>query len=60
MIVFEPSVNATGPPKKELPLAVVLNTLKFAPPAGKDVTFIVNVWDPWLAAPSAIVVATST
>ena len=43
VILFEPSVRATGFPKKELPFAVVLNTLKFAPPAGKDVTFIVNV-----------------
>jgi hypothetical protein len=39
-MLFAPSVNAVEGPKKELPLAVVLKTLKFAPPAGKDVTFI--------------------
>ena len=60
VILLEPSVNATGFPKKEFPFAVVLNTLKLAPPAGKDVTFIVNVWEAWLAAPSEIVVASST
>ena len=60
VILFEPSVNACAGPKKELPLAVVLNTLTFAPPDGNVVTFMVNVWAPWLAAPSATVVATST
>ena len=42
-MLFEPSVNATGFPKKELPLAVVLYTLTLAPPAGNDITFMVNV-----------------
>ena len=59
-MLFEPSVNAIAFPKKVPPLAVVLKTLKFAPPAGKEVTFIVNVWAAWLATPSAIVVAVRT
>ena len=42
-MVFKPSVIAIEFPKKELPLAVVLKTLKFAPPAGKEVTFILYV-----------------
>ena len=58
-MVLVPSTNVIGFPKKELPLAVVLYTLKLAPFA-VSVTFIVNVWAPWLAAESASVVATST
>ena len=60
VILFDPSVNATALPKKEFPFDVVLYTLTSAPPAGNVVTFIVNVWAPLLAAPSATVVAVRT
>ena len=60
VILLEPSVKAIGFPKKELPFAVVLYTRTFAPPAGNEITFIVYVWEAWLAAPALIVVASST
>ena len=43
MILFVPSVSAVAGPKNQFPFAVVLATLKSAPPAGKLVTLIVNV-----------------
>ena len=59
--VFSPktkSAPALEGPKCVPPFCVVLKILYFAPPSGKDVTFIVKVWDPRLASPSAVVVAT--
>ena len=57
---LDPIVNGCEFPKKDAPLAVVLNTRKFAPPAGRLVTCMVNVCTPWLGAPSAMVVAVRT
>ena len=57
--LFAPSDNCTGFPKNQFPFAVVFATLTLAPFA-VSVTFIVNVWDPWLTTESATVVATRT
>ena len=43
VILLDPSVSAVAGPKNQFPLAVVLATLKSAPPDGKVVTLIVNV-----------------
>ena len=57
VMLFEPSVSAVAGPKYQFPFAVVLATLKSAPPDGKFVTFIVKVWAPWLETPAATDVA---
>ena len=43
VMLFEPSVSVVAGPKYQFPFAVVLATLKSAPPGGKFVTFIVKV-----------------